>query len=276
MLDSEFRLLLKKEYGFRENHLVLLDYFFKKKDAPLSAEELWKSTDVPRGRVYDFLNELVDWGFLEVEYGKPKTYKLREVKKALQSAMERRERRLTEVEKKTIEISNRLQRLWTSEIDRSEVRLLGSAQEYYLKLREMVLGAMEIKLMVRKPALFLFSERDTAWKRRYYEALTEKVNANQLKLQYLFSCRSLERIALEKENRDLVIKEMTDWMKNKNIDAKSIFRAPSSSTFWLKNGRSLFFKFLCITSRFRSSTSLAVFILESRSSNRRSSDPFAS
>jgi len=222
MLDSEFRTLLKKEYDFKENHLILVDYLFHHKDNRFSAEDLWDQTEVPKGRIYDFLNDLIDWGFLDVEYTKPKTFKLRPLKAALQSAIKRKERMLTETERRTIEIANKMERMYETKLEGKEnmVQLLYGSQDWYLKCRELLMDSMEVKLAVRTPELFLLSERSTTWRRRYYEMLKELLDSNRIKVQYLFSLRETLDITKQKENLDEVLTNLEAIMSNNNIEAR--------------------------------------------------------
>lgn len=231
MLDSEFRMLLKKEYGFRENHLAILDFLFQNKGKRFSAEQLWNKTEVPKGRIYDFLNELIDWGFLEVKYTKPKTYALRELKEALQSAIKLKEKSLNDVERKTIDIANKLERIWVSELGTKEpkVQLFASAEECYLKLREIVQDSREIKISARTPILFLATERNTLWRWRYYETLLDGIESNKLKLKYAFSLKNTLEITKRKENLAEVLKNIQDIQSNPNVEARAVAGSAVSS-----------------------------------------------
>lgn len=224
MLDPEFRMLLKKEYGFKENHLVLLDFLFQNKGKRFSAEQLWGQTEVPKGRVYDFLNDLIDWGFLEVKYTKPKTYALRELKDALQSAIKLKEKNLNEVERRTIDIANKLERIWVSELGSKEpkVQLLSSSEECYLKLREIVQDSKEVKLSAKTPILFLASERSTLWRWRYYESLLDGIESGKLNVKYMFSLRNTVEITKRKENLAEVLKNIQSIQGNPNVEARAV------------------------------------------------------
>jgi sugar-specific transcriptional regulator TrmB len=219
--DSEFRSLLKKELDFKENHLILLEYMFNKK-GKATAEELWENTEVPKGRIYDFLNDLTDWGFLEVSYSRPRGYILREPKQALMLALRRKERQLVDVERKILGFANSLENIWR--IERGEeklpkMELIPTAEDFYLRLITMLLDAREAKFSKKTPSLLLASERYTPIRRRYYNTLISRVNSNELKVQYLFPLEPTLALVNREDNKD-VLKEVDFVMKHKNMDVR--------------------------------------------------------
>lgn len=217
-MESELRMLLKNEYGFKENHLVLIDFLLKNKGRRFSAEELWNKTEVPQGRIYDFLNDLTDWGFLDVEYTKPKTYAARALKDALQSVIKMKERKLTEVEKRTIEIANKFERYLETDVGRkNKVLVISGAESFYLKARELLMDSLDVRISVRVPELFIVSERSTTWGRRYYESLVEQTQGRRLRVKYLFSLKNLLEEAGKIESVDEVIKSIENVFENQNM-----------------------------------------------------------
>ncbi|MDP6704322.1 MAG: helix-turn-helix domain-containing protein [archaeon] len=224
MLDPEFRTLLKEEYGFRENHLILLSHFMSNKKKKLSAESLWTETEVPKGRIYEFLNDLVDWGFLEVEYKKPKTYSILNLKEALQNAISRKERKLTETEKKTLEMANKIEKSWRTEVGEKtgSIQIISSPEEFYIKAREMLMDSTEAKVSERTPLLFLSTERNSTWRRRTYESMIDMTEAKRLDLKYIFSLENIIKIASENENADEVINSLKDSLENGNLTCRYV------------------------------------------------------
>ena len=202
MIDPEFEKLLRKGYGFRGNHIRILGYLGGKE---ASAEEIWTDTEVPRGRVYEFLEDLVEWGFVEVIGGKPRGYRLRNPRKALEMAISKKEKEITDIQRRSLEIAKTLE--WVEGVEGFKVQVLGSSQEYYLKMREMAFTGNRFRAMVRKPLICLASARQTVWKRRFYEALMEQIDAD-LKVEYLFPLDILTKIIGGRENRDAVLNEL--------------------------------------------------------------------
>jgi len=220
--DSEFRSVLKRELDFKENHLILLEYMFNKK-GKATAEELWNNTEVPKGRIYDFLNDLTDWGFLEVNYSRPRGYVLRDPKDALMIALRKKERQFADMETKMLGFANSLQNIWR--IERGEgapkMELIPTAEDFYLRLITMLMTAREAKFSKKTPSLILASERYTPIRRRYYNTLVSRVNANQLKVKYMFPIKPTLELVRKEENKDM-LKEVDFAMKHKNIDIRYI------------------------------------------------------
>lgn len=202
MLDPEFEKLLREGYGFRGNHIRILGFLGGKE---ATAEEIWSNTEVPRGRVYEFLDSLLGWGFIEVIPGKPRKYRLRNPRKALEIAISKKEKEITEIQRRSIEIAKNLE--WVESVKGLKIQVLGSSQDYYSRMREMVFSGNRFRAMVRRPLLFLASARQTAWKRRFYEALVERAG-DGLKVDYIFPLDTLMRIIEERENRDSVLHEL--------------------------------------------------------------------
>ncbi len=224
MLDPEFRILLKEEYDFRENHLILLSHFMSNKGKKLSAETLWIETEVPKGRIYEFLNDLVDWGFLDVEYKKPKTYSIRNLKEALQNAISRKERKLTQTEKKTLEVANKIEKAWRTELGEKtgSITIISSPEEFYIKAREMLMDSTTAKISERTPLLFLSTERNSTWRRRTYEIMIDMTESKRLDLKYIFSLENVRKVASESENADEVIKSLKGALENENLRCRYV------------------------------------------------------
>jgi len=211
MLDPEFEKLLREGYEFRGNHIRILEFLGGKE---ASAEEIWSSTEVPRGRVYEFIQDLMGWGFIEVIPGKPRKYKLRNPRKALEIAVSRKEKEITQIQRRSLEIGRTLE--WVESVKGLKVQVLHGSQEYYSRMREMVYSGNRFRAMVRKPLVFLKSARQTAWKRRFYEALMERAELD-LKVEYIFPLDALMGIIGERENRDSVVKEIEEIFKKIDV-----------------------------------------------------------
>ena len=68
--DSIFEKLLE-DYGLRENHILIMKAV---QDKELTAEEICSKTGIPRGRVYEFLNFLVDNKLIKATGTHPNLY----------------------------------------------------------------------------------------------------------------------------------------------------------------------------------------------------------
>lgn len=78
-MDSAYA-LLKKEFGLRDKHIIIIQ---KLNDKKLSAYELCKETSIPQGRIYEYINELVSAGIIEKHGRKPAVYAISDLKKNL-------------------------------------------------------------------------------------------------------------------------------------------------------------------------------------------------
>ena len=219
MLDPEFKTFLSRRYGLRGNHISILDFVSEKPGEPVLADEIWRSTGVPKGRVYQFLNDLVGWGFIEVEYGKPKKYRFRQPQEALKAAAGRKEQELQDIERESAEIVERMK--WIGAQPGLEVKLISDSQKYYQRLREVVTASPHLKIMARRGILFLPSRRVDVWRRRYYETLLEKIKGGT-KVEYLLSLDSFMEALREKESIDEVIEEVEKILEYENADVRYV------------------------------------------------------
>ena len=55
---------LKKGYGLKEKHIRIIKIL---RDWPLTAEQVAKQGDIPLGRVYEYLNQLIEFKILVPE-----------------------------------------------------------------------------------------------------------------------------------------------------------------------------------------------------------------
>jgi sugar-specific transcriptional regulator TrmB len=65
---------LAKEFDLNQKQLLILDTLY---ETNLSALALSKKTDIPMGRIYDFLNELLTYGLIERTVKKPYVYSMK-------------------------------------------------------------------------------------------------------------------------------------------------------------------------------------------------------
>jgi len=219
MLDPEFKTHLSRRYGLRGNHLEILDFLSEKPDEFVSAEEVWGNTKVPKGRTYEFLNGLTDWGFVEVAHGKPRKYRFRNPREALKTAIEKKSSELSEIEQESAKIVERMK--WIGAQSGLDVKLIGDSKRYFQKLREVVATSQHLKAMTRRCILFLPSGRVDVWSRRYYEALTDRI-AEGAKVEYLFSLKSFMETLRERESVDEVIGEVEKVVECRNVDARHV------------------------------------------------------
>mgnify|MGYP001225599579 CR=1 FL=1 len=71
---------LEKEFGLRGNHILLLEALVKDE---YTADSLSKETGIPMGRIYEFLNDLLNWRLVEKQKGHPAVYKVGDLKERI-------------------------------------------------------------------------------------------------------------------------------------------------------------------------------------------------
>jgi len=64
---------LEYDFGLRKNHILILEALNKD---DYTADKLAKDTNIPMGRIYEFLNDLLKWRLVEKESGHPSVYKI--------------------------------------------------------------------------------------------------------------------------------------------------------------------------------------------------------
>ncbi len=72
--------ILKNQFGLKDKHITIIRKLDKKM---LNAFEICKETSVPQGRIYEYLNELVDLGLIDKQGKKPARYTIANVKENL-------------------------------------------------------------------------------------------------------------------------------------------------------------------------------------------------
>jgi len=70
-ISNELLLTLKNEYGLKENHIHILKALAVN---DLNADELCSKTKIPKGRIYEFLNYLIQTQLINKETGAPAQY----------------------------------------------------------------------------------------------------------------------------------------------------------------------------------------------------------
>lgn len=71
---------LQKDFNLRKNHILILDALSKDE---YTADRLAKETEIPMGRIYEFLNDLLNWKLVEKEEGHPAVYKVSNLKERI-------------------------------------------------------------------------------------------------------------------------------------------------------------------------------------------------
>lgn len=118
----------------------------------LTASDITKISDVPRGRVYDIINQLIDKGFCVMVPGAVKKFRAVDPRMAIQNLIEHQQR----YQQRMLEIAERLQDKYKTKRDNTTpldfVEVLTSKQSQIRKFQELVENAGEfIMAFTKKP-----------------------------------------------------------------------------------------------------------------------------
>jgi hypothetical protein len=220
VLDAETISLLKKDFGLKENHLVILAYLLDHKKS--TAEEIYANTKVPKGRTYEFLTDLVESGFVDIQYSRPKMYSIENIAHSFERALAIKESELLELEKKTGTVANRLRRkLGQAEASQFNIDFTSNDDEIYSRLSDMVVASPILRVSSVAPVLFTKEQQQTFSRRKYKKTLLDKVDAGQLHLDYLFAWDLMSaKISANKDREAVAL--MYDLLNYPNVDMRTI------------------------------------------------------
>ncbi|MBI2147175.1 ArsR family transcriptional regulator [Candidatus Woesearchaeota archaeon] len=71
---------LKANFGLKDKHVLIMKALYQHE---LRAEDICKATHIPQGRIYDYLNFLVENGLVERSHKKPFLYSIKDLRKSV-------------------------------------------------------------------------------------------------------------------------------------------------------------------------------------------------
>ena len=77
-------------------------YYYIIKNGPVEAGEITSETNIPNGKIYETLNKLESYGFIEIQHSRPKKYQSRNINIAIEEYLERK-KQLLDTEFKKLE-----------------------------------------------------------------------------------------------------------------------------------------------------------------------------
>ena len=202
MLDSASVTLLKTDFGFTEAELLVHNYLLEKDKA--AAETICKETRVPKGRIYDVLNSLIENGFIEVTYARPKKYFVSDPVKSFSNALNIKERKLSNLEREAMTVAKKLVSQKKSKSIES-MELITDAKEFYSKVSKEVLSSSTIRIVSRsKSTLILrgaFAENEAVNMpyRMMITNMLDKICSGNINAKYIISKEHLSSLLNSKE-----------------------------------------------------------------------------
>ena len=127
---------LKQKFGLKEKHLHILKALDNKK---LEASQISKSTEIPMGRVYTYLNELVNHRLIQRSPKRPYTYELTDLRTNVLGFMKTRIDDLITAQREVIDLMK--------EGTPDQVELINTKGKFTATHVRLIAGSKEVKLI---------------------------------------------------------------------------------------------------------------------------------
>ncbi len=136
-MNAEINVLLER-LGLTEYEAKTLSTLFNLHES--EAPEISRLAQVPKTRVYDVLDRLIEKKLVIEINGRPKKYRVVEIGNALSQLLESKKTELTELENKTIDVKDRLQDLETVNEDEGEKVMKVKDKNDFIKILAQEIG----------------------------------------------------------------------------------------------------------------------------------------
>ena len=130
---------LASEFDLKSKHLFILDALY---DQDLCAAVISKKTNIPMGRIYDFLNDLLEYGLIEKTSKKPSVYSMKNPGERITSFLKYKFDRLVEKENKILDMIRKKQTI-------ESVEVINSGDEFTFKQIQLLSECKAIRTVVR-------------------------------------------------------------------------------------------------------------------------------
>ncbi|MBR9707071.1 MAG: TrmB family transcriptional regulator, partial [Candidatus Diapherotrites archaeon] len=232
-LDFETLSLLKKDFGLTENHLMVLRFLFDNREG-VSAEDIWSSTKVPKGRVYEFISDLIDVGLLSVEYSRPKKYFLKQPSAGLRDALRLKELDFLNLSKKVARVGSRLDHSWGGSKEPLMKFFSQQSDDATVLTIDFFVKAASIRSSFPNPSFVKGLGSDSNKPYLKIHALVERLNDPAFSVKFLFVEETMEAWFLKEGNPEF-INRLRDFVDRDNVEVRLI----SSQDFGLPSFRGM-------------------------------------
>jgi len=131
---------LRQAFDLKQKHIDILEFVLQKS---ASATEISRATDIPQGRIYNFLNELIDYGLLEKTSKKPFLYSTKNFDSKVIDFMKRKFDNMVNNQLKIMEIMEKK----TQSLQ--EIDIIHSGEEFSFRTVQLLKECKEIKIVIR-------------------------------------------------------------------------------------------------------------------------------
>lgn len=130
---------LAKEFDLKHRHLLILDTLF---ETHLSALMLSKKTDIPMGRIYDFLNDMLSNGLIEKTSKKPFIYSMSNPDEKITNFLKYKFDTLVEKENKILDLMQKKQKI-------ESLEMIHGGDDFTFKQIQLLSECKSIRTVVR-------------------------------------------------------------------------------------------------------------------------------
>jgi len=130
---------LATEFDLRSKHLLILDALY---DEDLSAHIVSKKTKIPMGRIYDFLNDLLEYGLIEKTSKKPALYTMKNPGEKITNFLKFKFDKLVEKENRILDLMQKKQTI-------ESLEMIHSGDEFTFKQIQLLSECKAIRTVVR-------------------------------------------------------------------------------------------------------------------------------
>jgi len=143
---------LKKGYGLKEKHIRIIKVL---RNWPLTAEQVAKQGDIPLGRVYEYLNQLIEFKIIVKTTKKPYFYEVKDLNKAVMDFMKHHSDKMTDTRRKVMDL---MKGMGSTE----NIELVDSKEKYSIIHLDMVSEAKDLSIITHH-ASFPFALYPRRW-----------------------------------------------------------------------------------------------------------------
>jgi sugar-specific transcriptional regulator TrmB len=134
---------LKDGFGLKDKHISILDCLYEER---FTAKELSKKAQIPLGRIYDFLNDLMLLQLIDRTPKKPYYYSIENPQEKIKNFLKQKFDEFVTKNAKIFDLLEKTQ-------DREMIDIIHSGDEYAFRLIQIISEAKTIKTIVRHDSL---------------------------------------------------------------------------------------------------------------------------
>ncbi|MBN1376877.1 hypothetical protein JW949_00935 [Candidatus Woesearchaeota archaeon] len=130
---------LGTEFSLKFRYLLILEQLYNKS---LSAHDISKLTNIPMGRIYSFLNELLSWGLIEKTSQRPALYTMTNPQENITNFMKYKFDDLVEKEKKILDYMQKKESI-------ENIEIIHNGDDFTFKQIQLLAECRKIRTVVR-------------------------------------------------------------------------------------------------------------------------------